>query len=166
MRALLRRTAFWAAPLGGTYKARIVTTNRLINPYSRWLFYIEGALTVFFAIISIFILPDFPQTSKWLSPLERRLAEKRLEEDVGVGDQDAACAVSQTEGFIMAFMDWKVWWLAIALTSMVISLSFNAFFPTLSKTMGFNSTVTLLLCAPPWVFATICAFLVTRYVCT
>ncbi|EJD01173.1 sugar transporter [Fomitiporia mediterranea MF3/22] len=129
----------------------------------RWLFYIEGGLTVFFALISIFILPDFPATSKWLSPLERRLAEKRLEEDVGVGDSDGTMHISHVEGLIMAFTDWKVWWLALALTSMVISLSFNAFFPTLSKTMGFNNTVTLLLCAPPWVFATICAFIVTRH---
>lgn len=129
-------------------------------PY-RWLFYIEGALTVFFAILSIFILPDFPVTTKWLTPLERLLAEKRLQEDVGVGDEESE-VTGHGKGLILAFTDWKVWWLALALCSMVISLSFNAYFPTLCKTMGFNDTVTLLLCAPPWVFATICAFLVTR----
>ena len=110
------------------------------------------------------MLPDFPATSSWLSPLERRLAEKRLEEDVGSIDKDQKESGNHFEGLVMAFSDWKVWWLALALTSMVISLSFNAFFPTLSKTMGFDTTVTLLLCAPPWVFATICAFLVTRQV--
>ena len=89
----------------------------------RWLFYIEGALTVFFALISIFILPDFPSTSKWLSPLERRLAEKRLEEDVGVGDKDEGSKMSHGEGFVMAFSDWKVWWLSLALTAQVIGLS-------------------------------------------
>ena len=59
--------------------------------------------------------------------------------------------------------DWKTYWLALALTSMVVSLSFNAFFPTLSATMGFDRTVTLLLCAPPWAFATLLAFVVSRY---
>ena len=48
------------------------------------------------------------------------------------------------------------------LESLVASLSFNAFFPTLSATLGYNRTVTLLLCAPPWVFATLVAFIVTR----
>ncbi|KAL5527650.1 hypothetical protein ACEPAG_6451 [Sanghuangporus baumii] len=129
----------------------------------RWLFYIEGGLTIFFALLSIFILPDFPATSRWLSPLEHRLAEKRLEEDVGISDTDEGSKMSQSAGLVMAFTDWKVWWLALALTSMVISLSFNAFFPTLSQTMGFNNTITLLLCAPPWVVATICAFIVTRH---
>ncbi|KAL5507991.1 hypothetical protein ACEPAH_5609 [Sanghuangporus vaninii] len=129
----------------------------------RWLFYIEGGLTVFFALASIFILPDFPATSRWLSPLEHRLAEKRLEEDVGVGDNDEGSKTTHGEGLVMAFSDWKVWWLALALTSMVVSLSFNAFFPTLSQTMGFSNTISLLLCAPPWVVATICAFIVTRH---
>ena len=54
--------------------------------------------------------------------------------------------------------------LALALTSMVICLSFNAFFPTLTATLGYSRTVTLLLCAPPWGFATLVAFAVTRCV--
>ena len=119
----------------------------------------RGALTVFFALVAMFILPDFPATSTWLSPMERRLAEKRLVEDVGVGDRDSSESGTQGNGLVMAVTDWKVWWLSIALSSMVISLSFNAFFPTLTKTLGYNNTVTLLLCAPPWVFATLCALL-------
>lgn len=133
--------------------------------FIRWLFYIEGALTIFFAICAIFILPDFPATSHtWLSPIEVQLAEKRMEEDVGVGDEGQTEAGGQFGGLTMALTDWKVWWLALALTSMVISLSFNAFFPTLSATMGFSTTITLLLCAPPWAFATLVAFAMTRYI--
>ncbi|RPD66729.1 MFS general substrate transporter [Lentinus tigrinus ALCF2SS1-7] len=130
----------------------------------RWLFYIEGALTMFVAISAIFILPDFPSTSHgWLSPLEVRLAEKRMEEDVGVGDEEQTETLGRFHGFTLALTDWKVWWLALALTSLVVSLSFNAFFPTLSATMGYNSTITLLLCAPPWVFATLVAFVMCRH---
>ena len=89
---------------------------------------------------------------------------KRLEEDVGVGDQkdNEPAGSGHGHGLVLAFSDWKVWWLALALTSMVISLSFHAFFPTLAKTLGYNTTITLLLCAPPWIFATLVAFAVTR----
>lgn len=52
----------------------------LLSISSRWLFYIEGALTMAVAIIAIFILPDFPSTTRWLSPEERRLAEVRMAE--------------------------------------------------------------------------------------
>ena len=53
----------------------------------RWLFYIEGATTVAVAIVAVFVLPDFPVTTRWLTPAERRLAELRMEEDAGVIDE-------------------------------------------------------------------------------
>ena len=86
-----------------------------------------------------------------------------MEEDVGVGDEGETEIGGPARGLVSALTDWKVWWLAVALTSMVVFLSFNAFFPTLAATMGYNTTVTLLLCAPPWIFATLVAFAVTRH---
>lgn len=68
---------------------------------------------------AIFILPDFPTTTKWLTPQERRLAQIRLEEDVGVNDNGADGAKSgsgNANGLLLAVSDWKVWWLALALT--------------------------------------------------
>jgi hypothetical protein len=126
------------------------------------LFYIEGALTIAVAITAIFILPDFPTTTRWLSPMERRLAIKRMEEDVGIGDQDETEKEHFATGFWMAVTDWKVWWLTLMLTSEVVALSFNAFFPTLSATLGFGRTVTLVLVAPPFILAAGCAFLLSR----
>ena len=132
----------------------------------RWLFYIEGALTVFVALCAIFILPDFPATTRrwWLSDDERRLAMRRMEEDAGVGDEAETEVGGQTTGLWLAVKDWKVWWMAFAMTSQVVALSFNAYFPTLSATMGFDPTVSLLLCAPPFVFTAIMAFVVSRCV--
>ncbi|KAJ3773078.1 MFS general substrate transporter [Lentinula raphanica] len=129
----------------------------------RWLFYIEGALTVFVAICAMFILPDFPTTTRWLTPLERTLAVRRMKEDAGVGDQSETEVGGQASGLLLALSDWRVWWMSFALTAQVVSLSFNAYFPTLSATMGFNNTVTLLLCAPPFVFASIAAFFLSRH---
>jgi len=129
---------------------------------SRWLFYIEGALTITIAVVAMFILPDFPTTTRWLSPQERTLAMRRMEEDAGVGDQEET--EGDASGLWLAITDWKVWWLALALTSQVVTLSFNAFFPTLSATMGFNTTVTLLLCAPPFILTATLAFMLSRCV--
>ena len=86
---------------------------------------------------------------------------KRMEEDAGVGDEDET-EQSHGRGLWLAITDWRVWWMALALTSQVVALSFNAYFPTLSQTMGFNRTVTLLLCAPPFAFSAVVAFLVSR----
>ncbi|PAV20855.1 MFS general substrate transporter [Pyrrhoderma noxium] len=129
----------------------------------RWLFFIEGSLTIVVAITAIFILPDFPTNTRWLSPIEQKLAIRRMEEDSGSDEEDGTAASTQLSGLWQAISDWKVWWLAIALSSEVVALSFNAFFPTLTKTLGFNTTITLILVAPPWFTAAIAAFIVARH---
>ncbi|KAF8322041.1 sugar transporter [Clavulina sp. PMI_390] len=126
----------------------------------RWLFFIEGALTMFVAVCAIFILPDFPATTSWLSLEERRLAEARMAADVGESDSENTGA---KKGLWLALTDWKVWWLSLALTAQVIGLSFNQYFPTLTKTLGYSTNISLLLCAPPWAFATIIAFVNARH---
>ncbi|KDQ09012.1 hypothetical protein BOTBODRAFT_69396 [Botryobasidium botryosum FD-172 SS1] len=127
----------------------------------RWLFFIEGTMTISVATCSIFILPDFPSNTRWLTPLERRLAEMRIAEDVGIAEEDGK--QSPMQGLKMAVTDWKVWWLALTFTSFVIGSSFSVYFPTLSATLGYSRTITLLLCAPPWAFATLVSFINARH---
>ncbi|KAF8450458.1 major facilitator superfamily domain-containing protein [Boletus edulis BED1] len=128
----------------------------------RWLFYIEGALTCFVAVCAIFILPDFPATTRWLTEEERRLAVRRMKEDVGVGDQGETETGGRAHGLYLAVTDWKVWLFALAATAQVTAMSFTAYFPTLTATLGYNPTVTLLLVAPPFVFTVIVAFWLSR----
>ncbi|KAI0065885.1 sugar transporter [Artomyces pyxidatus] len=138
--------------------------GRLGHAAWRWLFYIEGALTMFVALCAIFILPDFPTTTKWLAPQERSLALKRMASDyAGIGDQAETETGGPLHGLRLALADWKVWWLALAMTSNVVALSFNAYFPTLSATLGYDTTITLVLCAPPFIWAAIEAFLLSRH---
>ncbi|KAF7355270.1 MFS general substrate transporter [Mycena sanguinolenta] len=125
--------------------------------------FLEGALTMFVAVCAIFILPDFPATSKWLTPEERELALLRMAEDVGIGDQDETETHGHFGGLWMALSDWRVWLFAFAMTAQVIALSFNAFFPTLTATLGYSPTVTLLLCAPPFAIAALAAFLLAQH---
>ena len=37
----------------------------------------------------------------------------------------------------------------------LMGLSFSQYFPSITKTLGFSTTVTLLLTFPPWAFATV-----------
>ncbi|KAL0577727.1 hypothetical protein V5O48_004276 [Marasmius crinis-equi] len=129
----------------------------------RWLFFIEGGLTALMAIAAVYILPDFPETSSWLDPNERALAIKRMTEDTGPLDRRGHYASNWASGFSLAISDWKVWWLSLTLTCFVVSLSFNAYFPTLIQSIGYNSVVTLLLCVPPWLFAAVVAVFLSRH---
>ncbi|KAG1820235.1 MFS general substrate transporter [Suillus subaureus] len=130
----------------------------------RWLFLVEGTLTIIVAVCAIWILPDFPLTpSVWLSPDEQILAKRRMEEDAAAGNEDQSKHVEGFSGLSDAVMDWRVWWLGVTLSFMTASLSFGNFFPTLSATMGYNATISLLLCAPPWILGTATSFFVARH---
>ncbi|SPQ20468.1 4d671b89-de91-4f23-b2a6-410d65e84f3f [Thermothielavioides terrestris] len=118
----------------------------------RWLFFIEGAATMFIAILAAFILPDLPHNSRGFTEEERYVAQLRMTEDVGLEDSDEPSQTLFT-GLIMTLKDAKVYLMMLTLTAYVVGLSFNAFFPTLTGTLGFDYVPTLLMSAPPWVFA-------------
>ncbi|KAK0637059.1 major facilitator superfamily domain-containing protein [Bombardia bombarda] len=120
----------------------------------RWLFWIEGAATMGVAIMAAFILPDLPTNSRGFTEEELQVAQLRMTEDVGEADTDAADQ-GVFDGLIMVVKDAKVYVLMLTFTAYVVGLSFNAFFPTLTKTLGFAYVPTLLMSAPPWVFACI-----------
>ncbi|CAE7013870.1 hypothetical protein P3342_003846 [Pyrenophora teres f. teres] len=118
----------------------------------RWLFWIEGAVTMAIAIAAVFILPDLPHNSRGFTKEERAVAVLRMTEDVGEADEDSS-EQSAFAGFFMAVKDLKIYVMMLTFTAYVIGLSFNAFFPTLTKTLGFGYITTLLMSAPPWAFA-------------
>ncbi|KAI0057886.1 MFS general substrate transporter [Artomyces pyxidatus] len=120
----------------------------------RWLFYIEGAITILVGFLSMYLLPDFPSNTRWLTPAERRLAQVRLSEDAGEADEDTA-RDSAWGGFVLAVKDPKVSIFALMMCSQLLGFSFVNFFPTLTATLGFNTTISLLLAVPPWILATI-----------
>lgn len=95
----------------------------------RWLFIIEGTLTVAIALISFFILPDFPRTTSWLTDEERALAIWRLEEDVGEDDWVNSQEQTFLEGAKLAFADVKTYVLMFLLFGIVASGSVTNFFP-------------------------------------
>ncbi|KIK49030.1 hypothetical protein CY34DRAFT_70349, partial [Suillus luteus UH-Slu-Lm8-n1] len=126
----------------------------------RWLFFVEGALTLVVAVCAVWALPDFPSTpSFWLLADEQTLAKRRMEEEVIAKIEHE----EKTSGLLEALMDWRVWWLGVALHLMLSSMSFTMFFPTLSATMGYSATTSLLLCAPPWILGTATSFVVARH---
>ncbi|KAI5119172.1 hypothetical protein M0805_008655 [Coniferiporia weirii] len=120
----------------------------------RWLFFIEGAITILVGFLAMWALPDYPNNTRWLSPAERRLAQVRLAEDAGEADQDGS-EDSMWSGFKLACQDIKVPIFSVMTAAQLLGLSFVNFFPTLTSTLGFNTTISLLLAAPPWIFATI-----------
>lgn len=124
----------------------------------RWLYWIEGAATICIAISAAFILPDLPHNTRGFTQEERDVAVLRMTEDVGEADEDSATS-SPLAGLYMCVQDYKIYLMMLTFTTYVIGLSFNAFFPTLTQTLGFSYIPTLLMSSPPWLFSCIVSLL-------
>lgn len=124
----------------------------------QWLYIIEGAITVFVGICVVLILPDFPDTWGALTAEEKRVANRRLAIDAAEADVDDAGGMSQLRGMKLAFQDPKTYLLALAYMGITGAAGFQNFFPTLTKTLGYSETISLLLVAPPYVFMVLYSF--------
>jgi hypothetical protein len=129
-----------------------ITRMTYTKLFAGWLYWIEGAVTMLIAISAAFILPDLPHNTRGFTEEERAVAVLRMTEDVGEADEDSA-EQSVFAGLFMAVKDLKIYVMMLTFTAYVVGLSFNAFFPTLTKTLGFGYITTLLMSAPPWAFA-------------
>ncbi len=95
----------------------------------RWMFIIEGGITVAIAAIAFFILPNFPRTTSWLTEEERALAVWRLEEDIGEDDWVDSQHQSFLVGLKLAFSDVKTYVFMVMLFGFVASGTVTNFFP-------------------------------------
>ena len=75
----------------------------------RWLFIIEGVITIFLAFVAYIALPNFPRTTSWLTESERQLAIWRLDEDIGEDDWVDSKQQTFFHGMMLAFQDVKMW---------------------------------------------------------
>ncbi|KZL78399.1 major facilitator superfamily transporter [Colletotrichum tofieldiae] len=115
----------------------------------KWLFILQGAVTFVVAVVGFFILPDFPQTTKWLTQEERDLAYNRMELDT-VGNKGET---SIWNGLRQAAKDPMVWIFCAMAHMHLAANGFKNFFPTVVETLGFNTTITLVLTCPPYLIA-------------
>ncbi|KAI1780774.1 putative MFS transporter [Hypoxylon cercidicola] len=125
----------------------------------RWLFIIEGSITIFSAICSVFILPNYPATTPWLTAEERAYAQWRLVRDAGSADEADASSVK--EGVLLALRDPRLYLFTLLQHCSLLSQTFQYFFPTILQTLGYGSIETLLLTVPVWVLTFLASLAVT-----
>lgn len=115
----------------------------------RWLFILQGIITFVLSIVSVFILPDEPLTTRWLTPEERHLAHNRIEKDTVEVKQNQ----SVWTGLREAAKDRNLWILVLMQHFHMAASNFKNFFPTIVGTLGFSRNVTLALTAPPYLLS-------------
>ncbi|KAH6680022.1 major facilitator superfamily transporter [Plectosphaerella plurivora] len=125
----------------------------------QWLFIVLAIAGSVCAIGALFLLPDYPDSktgsSRWsMTEDMRRLAVVRIQADrVSV---PGARSNSIWYGLKLTCLDYKTWIFVAINISISAAYGFLNFFPSIVRGFGFESrTTTLLLTAPPYVFAAV-----------
>lgn len=109
--------------------------------YAETLQIIEGAATVLWAIVSYFILLDFPSNTKRLSDRERALAISRLQAANVHGEAECEEHLTSIQAMKQACSSWRVWLFVVGYMVIVGSSTLSYFYPTLVQGLGYNSTM-------------------------
>ncbi|CAM9012450.1 unnamed protein product [Wickerhamomyces anomalus] len=140
----------------------------------RWIFILEGLLTVVVAVAAYFLMPDYPDTAKFLTPREREFVQWRLDHDNNFKKNQVSLentekvqrAEPNFEGFndsndvslktalFLVFKDWQIllhvllyWGISVPTYGNVI------------KGLGYTSSIAQLLTIPIYVTASICSLI-------
>jgi len=159
---------FSAASLAGAFSGLLaygIVNMNGVGGYAgwRWIFIIEGLLTVFVAIIAYFVMYDFPDTAKFLTEAERAWAVHRLKYQ---GSKRSGRLVAEADRFqwkfvVQALTDWQLYLCLFMYWGIVCPLyGISLFLPTIISELGYTATVAQLLTIPIYLSATVCCILV------
>jgi sugar phosphate permease len=160
--AIFFSAAAFAGSFGGLLAAAIANMHGIGGkPGWAWIFILEGLFTVLVGIASYWMVHDFPDNAKFLSPDDRSRVLRRL-----AADQQAS---AHHETFNMKFFweavkDWKTYAFAIVYMGTDGSLyAFSLFLPTIINQLGYTATKANLLTVPPYAAAAIMTISVGWY---
>ncbi|ESZ97643.1 hypothetical protein SBOR_1959 [Sclerotinia borealis F-4128] len=167
---LMRRIGLFycAAPLSGAFGGLLATGLSEIKTrgYNGWpfIFFVEGAITIVFGIITIFFLPHTPSHSKFLTEEERYVAIHRMKLDYRGA---SPVANIDNEKFSwhwvrLAVFNWNTWLLSLNFFAVITPIySFSLFLPTIITALGYTRVNANLLTVPPNMVAFLSVILVT-----
>ncbi|KAB2110124.1 hypothetical protein AG0111_0g1944 [Alternaria gaisen] len=130
----------------------------------RWLFIVEGAATIVWAMVAYFILLDFPANTKRLTDRERAIAIARLREGGVRTHVEGEERMGKAKSFRLAIMDWRTISFILGYMVIVGSSTLSYFYPTLMTGLGYTDTVTAqYMTVPIYAVAFVCTAVTTYF---
>ncbi|KAK7468766.1 hypothetical protein VKT23_003267 [Stygiomarasmius scandens] len=137
---------FSSATIAGAFSGLLAAAIHNMNGVGdlsgwRWIFIIEGLLTIVIAVFSYWVIQDFPETAKFISEEERVFVIRRLQEDMRM----SAAGEKYNKKYIwQSLSDWKTW------VAMGIYMGLCG-----GPTLRFAATAANLLSVPPYAWGCI-----------
>lgn len=118
----------------------------------RWIFIIEGLLTVVVATAAYFFIHNYPFTAPFLTEDERAFIQSRLKYDSDATNDEKFA----WKNVNAALKDYKCWLYGLGFHTMSLPLyTLSLFLPTIIKQLGYTAAQAQLLTVPPYAVATI-----------
>ncbi|KAJ2924109.1 hypothetical protein H1R20_g12979, partial [Candolleomyces eurysporus] len=121
----------------------------------RWIFLLEGLLTIVLGILSWLYIPDLPDRNTFLTPVETKMILDRIEADRQDSLPDQITAKKVLKHLCDPFL-WSCAFMFLGCTMPAYTIAF--FVSILLRGMGFGLRDSLLLSAPPYAAAAISCF--------
>ncbi|KAH0371388.1 MFS general substrate transporter, partial [Aureobasidium melanogenum] len=117
----------------------------------RWIFILEGILTCVVSAAFFFVLPDFPEDSKWLSEDERAFVVNRLRAEQGASAVERKTSAKDVAN---VFKDYKIFLGGFMYFGLIVpAYSYAYFSPSIINGYGYSKIQTQLHSVPPWAAA-------------
>ncbi|KAL9529419.1 hypothetical protein SMMN14_07298 [Sphaerulina musiva] len=148
-------TFFSAAALAGSFGGLLAAAIAQMDGVGdmdgwQWIFIIEGLATMAVGAFCWWMVFDWPDTARFLTPDERLRVRRRLAED----KQSSTGEEYDKRHIIAAVKDWKCWGYALIYMGNLCPLyAFSLFLPTILGGMGYKGTKLQLLSVPPYAVA-------------
>jgi len=122
-----------------------------------WIFILEGIVPVLLALVVWKLLPDNPETARFLSNHEKEFIINRLALETGSGAGRVTNADRiRLHHIVAAFKDWRIWCGVICFWANTIGVyGFTATVPTIVQQLGYTSALAQLMTIPIYVVAMI-----------
>ncbi|KAH0613577.1 uncharacterized protein H6S33_005463 [Morchella sextelata] len=115
----------------------------------RWIFIVEGLITVVVAVCAYFWIQDSPESASFLSVADKKVLASILARDMSGESQEFSWPETRA-----AFGEWKVWTSGIICVGIALpTFSFALFIPTIINGLGYTATRSQLMTVPPYVVA-------------
>ncbi|KAI4594982.1 hypothetical protein KJ359_007233 [Pestalotiopsis sp. 9143b] len=117
----------------------------------RWLFLVEGLISIMVGFMAVFLLPDNFETAWWLREDEKALMRVRQQQTAVYQGESELFDKTEVK---LAFKDPKVWLSACCqFCANTCSFGFGTFLPVIIKGFGYGSVKTQLLTVPVYIWA-------------
>ncbi|VUC30010.1 unnamed protein product [Clonostachys rosea] len=140
-----------------------IPTTEIVNQKWRWIFIIEGLITLAAGFIAVFLIPDSVETVRYFSDAEKKHARLRIKQSHSVEGSRTKPETFSWSEVRRGMLSLQVWFAGSAYFAICCALfSFSLFLPSIIVGLGYTDpNQAQLMTVPPYAAGTVMAVVIS-----